>query len=138
MPERYFFIEKREVALAVILTLVTCGIYGIYWKYMLWDTLYKATNRQSNAAVDLLLSFVTCGIYYLYMLYKAGRMESEAMAMYNLPSKDDSALYLILGIFSLSIVASAIMQSNINNYLADAVNNANSPVQDHDPQRSQF
>ena len=133
MTER-IVIEKREVAIAIILSLVTCGIYAFYWQYMLYDSLYKATNRPSNAGVDVLLGIITCGIYFLYMLYKCGRMESEAAAMYRLPEKDEAALYLILGIFGLSIVSMAIMQSNINTYLADAVNNANS-FKDYDPQR---
>ena len=128
-------IEKREVAVAVILTLITCGFYMLYWEYKVWDSLYKATNRQSNAGVDVLLGFITCGIYFIYMMYKAGKMEHEANAMYNLPEKDEAALYLILSIFGLGIVSLAIMQSNINTYLADAVNGANTPI---DPQRGQF
>ena len=130
-------IEKREIAVAVILSIITCGIYMIYWEYKVWDSLYKATNRPSNAGVDVLLGFITCGIYFIYMLYKAGKMEQEANAMYNLPEKDEAALYLILGIFGLGIVSLAIMQSNINTYLADAVNGANNNNFD-DPQRRQF
>ena len=26
-------IEKRDVALSVILTFITCGLYGLYWMY---------------------------------------------------------------------------------------------------------
>jgi len=57
-------------------------------------------------------------------MYKMGKMESEAYSMYGLGEKDDSALYLIITIFGFSIVSMGIVQSNINNRLADAVNNA--------------
>ena len=126
-------IEKRSIPSAIIFTILTCGIYVIYWEYKILDSLYKANNIPSNAGVDVLLSIVTCGIYGLYMLYKAGKMETSAMAMYGLPEKDEAALYLILGVVGLGIVSFAILQSNINNHIADAVNNTF-----HDPQRSQF
>jgi len=115
-------IEKRSVGLAIVLSILTCGIYLIYWEYKIWDSLYKANGQPSNAGVDVLLSFVTCGIYMIYMFYKGGKMESTAFAKYDLPQKDDSMLYLILGIFGLGIVSFAILQSNLNNILADAVN----------------
>jgi ABC-type dipeptide/oligopeptide/nickel transport system permease component len=123
-------IEKRSVGMAILLSIITCGIYLIYWEYKVWDSLYKANNLPSSAGVDVLLSIVTCGIYMFYMLYKAGKMESSAMALYGLPPKDDSVLYLILGIFALAIVSLAILQSNINNTLADVVNGSyNDPQQ---------
>ena len=125
-------IEKRSIGMAVLLSIITCGIYLIYWEYKLWDSLYKANNQTSSAGVDVLLSIVTCGIYLLYMLYKAGKLESSAYALHGLPPKDDSVLYLILGLFVLAIVSFCILQSNINNQLADAVNNTY-----NDPQRRQ-
>jgi len=125
-------IEKRSIGLAILFSIITCGIYFIYWEYKLWDSLYKANNQPSSAGVDVLLSFVTCGIYLIYMLYKGGKLESTAFTLHNLPPKDDSVLYLILGIFGLSIVSFCILQSNINNQLADAVNSTY-----NDPQRSQ-
>ena len=122
-------IEKRDIATSVILTIITCGIYGLYWDYAMWDSLYTATDKPSNAGMDLFLSIATCGVYYIYMMYKMGKMENEAYAMYNLGHKDDSFVYLILSIFGFSIVAMAIMQSSINGRLADAFNNARKKLQ---------
>lgn len=127
------FIEKRSIPTAIILTIVTCGIYGLFWDFKIWDSLYRSTNRPSSAGMDVVLSLVTCGIYYIYMMYKMGKMESEAYNMYGLGSKDDSILYLILSIFGLAIISMAIVQSNINNQLADTVNNAK-----HDPQQRPY
>ena len=128
------FIEKRSLPLAIIFSLITCGIYLIYWEYRILDSLYKVNRLPSSAGVDVLLSIVTCGIYGLYMLYRAGKMESSAMSMYGFPEKDEGALYVILGIFGLGIVSLAILQSNINSMLADAHNNAHT-YNDYDPQR---
>ena len=127
------YIEKRSIPLAIVFSIITCGIYFIYWEYKLWDSLYKANGLPSNAGVDVLLSFVTCGIYFFYMLYKAGKMETSALQRYNLPEKEEAMLYVILAVFGLSIVSFAILQSNINNLLADAHENAQ-----HDPQRRDY
>jgi hypothetical protein len=129
------FIEKRSLPLAIIFAVITCGIYMIYWEYRILDSLYRVNNMPSSAGTDVLLSILTCGIYGLYMLYRAGKMESSAMAMYNFPEKDEGALYVILGIFSMGIVSFCILQSNINTMLADAHNNT---VTYDDPQRRQY
>ena len=115
-------IEKRSIPMAIIFTILTCGIYEIYWNYKIWDSLYRANGLPSSAGVDILLSIVTCGIYGLYMLYKAGKMESDAFKRYDLGDKDDSVLYIVLAIFSFGIISNAILQSSINNQLADRVN----------------
>ena len=126
-------IEKRSIPMAIIFTIITCGIYGLYWDYKIWDSLYRATNKPSTAGIDVLLSLVTCGIYYIYMMYKMGKMESEVCSMYDLGTVDNSVIYVVLSVFGLSIVAMAIMQSSINNRIADIVNDAH-----RDPQQRQY
>lgn len=126
-------IEYRSVPLAIVFSLLTCGIYMIYWEYKILESLYRATNRPSSAGADILLSIVTCGIYGLYMLYRAGKMETRAMMDRDLPEKDEAALYLVLGIFGLAIVSFAILQSNINNFLSDDGSNDGNDY--YDPQQ---
>ena len=111
--------DKKGVALSVILSLITCGIYGLVWLYQLLQTLYRVNNQPSNAALDIVLIFVTCGIWSIYLGYKMGKLESGAYTAHGLPFRDDSILYVILAIFSLSIVNWAIIQTNINNIPTD-------------------
>lgn len=67
-------VEQRNVALCVILTIVTCGIYGIYWLICLVNDLNYATGdvQSPSGGMVFLLDIVTCGIYGLYWCYKAG------------------------------------------------------------------
>jgi len=123
------FIEKRSIGMAIVLCIVTCGIYAWFWVYKVWDSLYKANDMPSNAGTDLLLSLVTCGIYYIYMYYKAGKLEASAFARHGLQQKDDSVMYVLLAVFGFWVISLAILQSNINSQLADAANNANFPQQ---------
>jgi len=107
-------IERRSVALAIILSIITCGIYFYYWLHRIMDTLYRANGRPSTAGMDIVLTIITCGIYGIYLMYKAGKLEAELYAKLGLGIKDDSLVYLLITIFGFSVIAYAILQNNIN------------------------
>ena len=68
-------IERRNIAVCIVLTLVTCGIYGIYWIVCLTNdvnTVSGDVNGTSGGMV-VLLTIVTCGIYGIYWAYKQER-----------------------------------------------------------------
>jgi len=75
---------------------------------------YHFNNQQSTAGMDILLGIVTCGFYFYYVYYKMGKLESNTYRNFGMPPKDDSILYVILGIFGLAIVTYAIVQDNLN------------------------
>ena len=106
--------DKRSVGVAILLSIVTCGIYGYYWLYKLLCTHYRINNQPNNAGMDIVLYIVTCGLYGIYLGYKMGKLESTTHHVMGAPPRDDSILYLILNIFGLWIVVYAILQSNIN------------------------
>ena len=109
------YYSKRSVGVSILLSIVTCSIYAWVWLYQMLTALYRQNEQPSSAAMDIVLSFVTCGIYLIYLMYKMGKLEAGMHHRLGMPPKDDSILYLILGIFGLSIVVYAIVQSNINN-----------------------
>ena len=54
----------RSIALGIIFSLLTCGIYSLYWQYKQMKTLNGWLGRTDyRFGLWLLLSFVTCGIY---------------------------------------------------------------------------
>lgn len=108
-------VERRNIAIAVILSIVTCGIYFIYWFYKLADDLYKVNGLKSQAGLDVILSLITCGIYYIYMFYKMGYMLRDASGG---RIADKSVLFVILALFGLSIIGHCIIQSELNNNFA--------------------
>lgn len=123
-------IERREIALYIILTLITCGIFGIFWMYMLLKDLYTVNNQPNNAGVDILLSFVTCGIYGIYLYYKMGKMVDTARVSMGLPSKDNSTLFLLIIIISMffgmsfvvMLVIFGMIQDDLNSYIGPEYN----------------
>ena len=104
--------QQRNIALCIILSFITCGIYGIYWFVKLNDELCSETSSddyQISGVVAFLLSIVTCGIYGIYWNYKMGHKVDML--------KNDgqhAVLFIILAVFGLSIVNYCIMQSALN------------------------
>ncbi len=112
---------QRNIAVAIILTIVTCGLYGIYWMVKLVDELNEASSEPNatSGVMVVLLSIVTCGIYSLIWLYKAGEKINRAKGMRNLPIDSNAGIiYLVLGVFGLSIVSYALLQIELNKVAA--------------------
>lgn len=109
--------KERNIALCIVLSIITCGIYGIYWLIVLTDDAVFANKGKvysTSGGIAFLLTIVTCGIYGFYWDYQMGKAISEAQKDANIPSSDNSVLYIILRIFGLSIVSYALMQNDLN------------------------
>ena len=109
-------IQKRDVAIGIVLTILTCGIYGIYWFIVLTDDV-KIVSEDKNftsGGVSFLLSLVTCGIYGIYWAYKMGELLKVAQEKNDIPVRDNSILYLILSLIGLSIINYAMIQNDLN------------------------
>ncbi len=109
---------KRNIGLAIVLSIITCGIYGIYWFVTLTNDANNASGHSqdgTSGGVAFLLTLVTCGIYGYYWAYKMGEKVNEAKAMRNMPADSNtSIIYLILQIFGLGIVTYALAQNELN------------------------
>lgn len=108
----YAGIASRSIPVAILLSIVTCGFYGIYWMIKLNDeinVLAFEPNATSGGMV-FLLSLVTCGIYGLYWMYQMGERCDRIKGT----AGNSGLLYLLLGVFGLSIVSYCLMQDTIN------------------------
>ena len=112
----FVMIERRNIAVCIVLTLVTCGIYGIYWIVCLTNdvnTVSGDVNGTSGGMV-VLLTIVTCGMYGIYWAYKQGEKLDFTKNNRGIPSSNSGVLYLILQIFGFGIIAYALMQNELN------------------------
>lgn len=110
-------IKNRSIAVSIILTIITCGIYGIYWFIVMTDDAVKANNGkeyQTSGGVAFLLSLVTFGIYTYYWYFKMGKAVHSAQVDRGIATSDNSVLYLILGIFGFGIISYCLIQSELN------------------------
>ena len=108
---------KRNIGVCILLSIVTCGIYGIIWLVQMVDELNAAageTNPTSGIVV-FLLSLVTCNIYSWYWFYKAGELVNRASgARGGTQDQNRGILYLVLSIIGLNIVSMALIQDELN------------------------
>lgn len=113
-------LQKRSVGLCIVLSLVTCGIYSLYWLYSVSNDLRSTKeNPSGSAALDVVLSLITCGIYSIYLMYCFGKDLADAYENADLPREDQSVLYLILALLVSYIIPLALVQDRLNR-LVDA------------------
>lgn len=113
-------IQRKSIGLCIVLSIVTCGFYSLYWLYCLAEDVNKAAARVNgpSGGMVLLLSIVTCNIYGLYWLYRSGDDLDRQRAARGLPAGHLGILYLVLAIFGFAIISYALMQSELNEYAA--------------------
>ena len=108
-------IQQRNIAVCIILSIVTCGIYGIYWFIVLSNDT-NTVSREENATSGggaFILSLITCNIYGLYWAYKQGEKIDKAKTEKGMPSSNSGIIYLILCFIGLGIVAEALMENEL-------------------------
>jgi len=104
----------RNIAIDILLTLVTCGIYNIYIQYKQIQALNILLNQEKYQFVTwALLTLVTCGIYHLYHEYRMSDDLCRLISPQN-PNASEPILCLVVSLLGAPIVADAIQQSRIN------------------------
>jgi hypothetical protein len=121
-------IGKRSIASCILLTILTCGIYGLYWMGTLNDDANKlcSTPDATSGFAVVLLTILTCGIYGLYWMLRQGEKLENARIQRNMPSGSLSVLYLVIALMSFGIVSLALMQNEINS-MVDYTNRQSNP-----------
>lgn len=109
-------VQKREIVTCILLSLLTCGIYGIIWFIHLTDDVSKV-NGDTNATsggLAFLLTLLTCGIYSHFWAYQMGQKLYSAKTKAGMSATDNSVLYLVLNLFGLGIVNYCLIQNELN------------------------
>lgn len=110
-------VQQRNIALCIVFSIITCGIYGIYWFVKLTDEAnsISSQNQTASGGLAFLFSLITCGIYTWYWMYKQGEKIDEVKSARGVNSSNTGILYLILSLVGLGIVSYALMQNELNN-----------------------
>lgn len=98
-------LKDRSFGMVLLLSIVTCGIYGIVVRYQMTDELRQATGDQSlNPGMDLLISLLFCP-WMFFVMYRNAQKYAAAFKAAGVQRGDNSTTVLLLAIFGLSIVA---------------------------------
>lgn len=105
-------ITPRSIAVAIILSLVTCGIYSIYWMYKINEEINQLADdpTATGGGMVILLSIITCGIYTVYWAYRMGEKNDQIKGV----NGSSAILMLILSLIGLQLINLALLQDTIN------------------------
>lgn len=97
----------RGLLVYIILSLITCGIYGYYFLYSMARDVNIACEGDGEKTAGLLqfvvLSFVTCGIYAWIWYYKLGNRLAENAPRYGMNFQENGTTVLMWQIFGAFI-----------------------------------
>ncbi len=110
--------QAKSLLTVGILSIVTCGIYFIYWIYVTTNDINNYMEQEYiNPTLALVLLIITCGLFAIYWFYKYGTIVFNDMSKKaELDSYGESAVVLAILLFIpfgyvYSIIA---LQSKLN------------------------
>ncbi len=108
----------QNIAVSIILSLLTLGIYLLYWQYRQMKTLNAWLGRTEYYFWRwIFLSFFTCGIYGVFEEYKMSQSINWVEHKYNLQVHRHLPITaVLLTLFGLGFVTTAIQQHYINKF----------------------
>ena len=124
----------RSLAAYILLSIITCGIYGYYFIYSVARDINIACDdddeETGGLGVYILLSIVTCGLYGIWWEYKLGNRLQKNGPAFGLSIQENGTtilLWRLLGCalcFVGTFVGSYILIRNVN-LICDAYNRKN-------------
>ena len=109
-------IKQRNIIACILLTLITCGIYGIYWIIMLAKEAVSVKDPNDDGLLEIVLMLFLPFIG----IFLAEKKFAEGCAARGVDHSDNSILYLILGLVGLGIVSICMLQNDLNKLAGDA------------------
>lgn len=91
-------IQARNFVTILLLNIVTCGIYGLYYMYSItqdMNTMVGNDGRNTDPSTVVLLTIVTCGFYGWYWYYEQGNRMKALCDQNNIPCEENGTTYLL-------------------------------------------
>ena len=124
----------RSLIAYILLSLITCGIYGYYFIYTVARDINIACSDDDEETAGLgmfiLLSIITCGIYGVYWEYKLGNRLAKNATSFGLTFQENGTTIIMWRIFGCLIcfvgtfIGSHILIKNVN-AICEAYNKSN-------------
>lgn len=97
--------SNRGLISYILLSLITCGIYGFFFIYGLAKDINVACSedgdRTPGLATYIILSLITCGIYSLYWEYKLGNRIANNAPRYGIQMSENGTSILLWRVFGI-------------------------------------
>ena len=94
--------QNRSVFTYILLSIVTCGLYSLYFIYALAkdvNIMCSADGKHTSGLLALIiLTFLTCGIYGIYWEYCVAERIGNAQARLGQPKDIDGVKFLLFSL----------------------------------------
>ncbi len=124
--EKETHLTRRSPITVVVLSLVTFGLYALYWLYVTTEELAQETGHGDlSPTMDVLLAICTFGLWGMYAAYRNAGIVHEELAATGSARQDKSLIVAVACAATLVsgwawLVAVAVLQEELN-VLADGV-----------------
>ena len=114
-------VKQRSVGLCIVLSVITCGIYGLYWLVCLNNDANTVTGKPGTDGGRCCCSPLSPAAFMASTgPTRWARSWTRPVPSTAPPTGSLAILYLVLNLFGLSIVTWALIQSEINKYVPAA------------------
>lgn len=103
-------IKKRNIVTCILLSLITCGIYSIYWLIVMAKEAVSVKDPADSGIREIVLMLFLPFLGF----FLAEKKMAEGCAAKGINHADRSVIYLVLGLLGLGIVNCCLMQSDLN------------------------
>lgn len=109
-------VTQRNIGMCILLSIITCGIYNIFWFFAITDDTNKISGdpNATSGGMAFLYSLITCGLYTFFWMYKRGEIIDNYNRSRGLGSTSNSIIYLVLTIFGLGFISYCLVQNELN------------------------
>ncbi len=113
-------LEKRNIIKDIIFTILTLGIYKIYWLYKIMKNIRQLECSNKSVLGEMLL-YIFIPFYSWYWVYNRGEKISLLTQNYPRPMESVSIGTLLCVIFGLDFIAFVMFQDEINCFVDNNV-----------------
>lgn len=107
-------IKERNLVTCIILSIITCGIYSIYWCVMVARESVSVKDASDSGILEIVLM-----LFLPFLgLFLCEKKLAEGCAEKGIAHTDNSLIYLILGLVGLGIVGMCMLQNDLNKLAA--------------------
>ncbi len=112
--------QNRNIALVIVFSLISCGIYMFYWIYVTARALEdEGQTGGLDATIILILSIFVSSVGFLLFGMYADANLNAIKARRGAPISDNKVLWIILGLL-IPIVLVGLVQYEINTLCPEA------------------
>jgi hypothetical protein len=102
-------IRNRNIITSLLLSLITCGVYAIYWAFMVGREAVSVKNEEDGG----LLEGILCAMVPFLGFFLAEKKFAAGCADRGIEHENRSVFYLIMGLI-VPFVDLCLMQNDLN------------------------